>query len=63
VSRMRRVGAGIWDFVVGEDWRAAAGVAVAIGVTAALAGLGVPAWWVMPVAVLAVLGASLRRAT
>ena len=50
-----------WDFVVGDDWRAALGLAVAIGITAALAAAGVPAWWFMPLAVAAVLGLSLRR--
>jgi hypothetical protein len=62
VTRIRRLCAGVWDFVVGDDWIAAAGVSVAIGTTAILAGLGVAAWWVMPIAVIAVLGASLRRA-
>ncbi len=50
-----------WDFVVGDDWRAAAGIAVAIAVTAVLAEGGIPAWWFMPVAVAAVLWLSLRR--
>jgi hypothetical protein len=50
-----------WDFVVGDDWRAAAGIAVAIAVTAVLAAGGIPAWWFMPVAVAAVLWLSLRR--
>jgi hypothetical protein len=53
---------GIWEFVVGDDWRAALGVAVALALTAALAGAGVPAWWVTPAAVAAVLALSLRRA-
>ena len=47
-----------WDFVVGDDWLAAAGVAVALAITAALA-----AWWVLPLGVAAVLGLSLARAT
>jgi hypothetical protein len=47
-----------WDFVIGDVWLAAAGVAVALGVTAALG-----AWWVLPVGVAAVLAASLVRAT
>jgi hypothetical protein len=51
-----------WDFVVGDDWRAAAGIAAAIGITAILAASGVAAWWFMPLAVAAVLGLSLRRA-
>jgi hypothetical protein len=51
-----------WDFVVGDDWLAAVGVAIAIGATAALAHDGVTAWWLLPLAVLLVLYVSLRRA-
>jgi hydrogenase/urease accessory protein HupE len=61
VTRARSVCAGVWDFVVGDPI-VAVGVVVAIGVTAGLARVGVAAWWVMPVAVVSVLGASLRRA-
>ena len=53
----------IWDFVVGDDPLAALGVVLAIGLTAALAAVGVAAWWVMPVAVVAGLAVSLRRAS
>ena len=52
----------IWDFVVGDDWRTAAGVVVALGITGAVAGTAVAAWWIMPVAVLLILALSLRRA-
>jgi hypothetical protein len=52
----------VWDFVVGDDWRTAAGVVVAIAATAALQGAGVTAWWVIPVAVLALLVRSLLAA-
>ena len=52
-----------WDFVIGDDWVAAAGVAVAIGGTAILAAEGVTAWWLLPVGVVVVLYASLRRAS
>lgn len=52
-----------WDFVVGDDWVAAALVVLAIGVTAAVAASGIAAWWVMPLAVVVVLAVSLRRAT
>lgn len=50
-----------WDFVVRDDGRAALGVLVAIGVTAAIAAGGVAAWWFLPLAVAAVLALSLRR--
>jgi hypothetical protein len=48
----------LWEFVVGDDWRIAAGVVVALGVTALIAGTSVAAWWVLPVAVAVVLVAS-----
>jgi hypothetical protein len=62
VKRIRAFGYFWWDFVVGDDWRTAAGVIVALGVTAALVAAGLNAWWLMPVAVAAVLALSLRRA-
>lgn len=51
-----------WDFIVGDDWKIAAGVVVALAVTAAVATSTVPAWWLLPVVVLAVLSLSLRAA-
>jgi hypothetical protein len=50
-----------YDFVVGDDWRIAAGVVAAIGLTALLAHHGVAAWWVMVASVIAVLLGSVRR--
>ena len=61
---MRRLGAFgrfWWSFVVGDDWRAAAGVVLAIGSTAALVAGGLDAWWLMPVSVAGILTLSLRR--
>lgn len=52
----------VWDFVVGDDWRTALGVALALGLTALVASAGVSAWWVTPPAVLSLLALSLRRA-
>jgi hypothetical protein len=52
----------VWDFVVGDDWRSAVGVVLALGLTGLVAGLGVSAWWVMPLAVLALLWRSILRA-
>jgi hypothetical protein len=52
-----------YDFVVGDDWRVAVGVAVALGATAALVhGADVNAWWLLPAAVVVLLALSLRRA-
>jgi CBS-domain-containing membrane protein len=57
VRRIAAFGRFWWDFIVGDDWLAAAGVAVALALTAALA-----AWWVLPVAVAIVLTVSVVRA-
>ena len=51
----------LWDFVVGDDWRAAAGVALAIGAAAAIVAAGVNDWWLIPIGVALVLAESLRR--
>ncbi|HEV3321113.1 MAG TPA: hypothetical protein VG147_02860 [Solirubrobacteraceae bacterium] len=53
---------GVWDFIVGDDWRTAVGVVVALGLTALLARAGASAWWVMPVAALGLLALSILRA-
>jgi len=58
VIRALRSFAAFWyDFLIGDDWRIAAGVALALAVTALLVYLGVSAWWVLPVAVLRTLRA------
>jgi hypothetical protein len=62
MRRVRAFGRFWWDFIVGDDWRAAAGIVLAIGVTAALVAGGLDAWWLMPAAVAAILWLSLRRA-
>ncbi len=62
MSRVTAFGVGVWEFIVGDDWRTAVGVVAALGLTALLAQAGSAAWWVMPIAVLALLALSLRRA-
>lgn len=60
---LRSFGAFWYDFVIGDDWRGAAAVVLALAVTAALVhGAGVNAWWLLPVATIAAMGWSLRRA-
>jgi len=58
---IRRAAAGIWEFVVGDDWRVALGVVFTLSATALVAGIGIPAWWLAPPAVLAILHRSVRR--
>ncbi len=58
---LRAFGAFWWDFVVGDDWRVAAGVLTAFGLAALLAHRGVPAWWVIPTVALGMLTASVMQ--
>lgn len=62
-ERLRAFALFWWDFVVGDDWRVSVQIALGVAATAALAALGVVAWWLLPAAVVVVLFASLRRAT
>ena len=57
MSRIAAFGRFWWDFVVGDDWVAAAGVIAGLALTAALG-----AWWVLPISVAIVLAMSVRRA-
>jgi hypothetical protein len=61
MRRIRAFGRFWWNFVVGDDPLAAAVIVVAIGATAALVAADVDAWWLMPVAVAAVLWISVQR--
>ncbi|WP_163509923.1 hypothetical protein [Fodinicola acaciae] len=59
---IRAFGAFCYDFVVGDDWRVAVAILVAIVATWLLSLNHLPAWWVLPVAVVAVVPWSLWRA-
>jgi hypothetical protein len=50
-----------WNFIVGDDWTVAAGVAVAIGRVAILVDHDVNAWWLLPLAVVLLTGISVWR--
>jgi len=62
----RRIGAtwagqrllGVWEFVVGEDWRTAVGVVLALTVTGVLTKATASVWWIMPLAVIGLLARS-----
>ena len=57
-----RAARAVWEFIVGDDWVTAAGIVVALGLTAAISDATNAAWIVMPIAVLTLLALSLRRA-
>lgn len=61
LRRLRSFGAFWYDFVIGDDWRVAAGVVVALALTYGVSRTSVPAWWIAPVAVLMLLPFSLWR--
>lgn len=59
---MRAAARGVWGFVVGDDWRVALGIVAMLALTALIAALGLPAWWLSPVGTIAILYWSVRRA-
>jgi hypothetical protein len=62
MGRLRAFGAFWYDFVIGDDWRMAVAVVAALAVTFGVSRAGVPAWWVLPIALVIVLPWSLWRA-
>ena len=52
-----------YDFIVGDDWVIAVGVLCTLLVTRRLLRLEINAWWLMPLAVVALLALSLWRLT
>ncbi len=62
MSRVTTALRGFWVFVVGDDWPVALGVVAAIAGTALVATSDVAAWWILPLAVVALLTDSVRRA-
>ena len=63
MTPLRRFAAFWYDFIVGDDWRIAVGVAAALIVTALLAAQSVSTWWLLPLAVAGILFASVWGAT
>lgn len=62
MARIRAFFAFWYDFIVGDDWRVAAFVVAALAVTYGVSRTSVPAWWLVPLAVVVVLPVSLWRA-
>ena len=51
-----------WNFIVGDDWTVAAGVALALAFVWVLNDYGVNAWWLLPLAVALLTAISVWRA-
>lgn len=63
MKRLRAFGAFWYDFVIGDDWRVAVGVVLALALTVLVSRTTtVPAWWLVPVAVVLLLPFSIHRA-
>lgn len=62
MSRVRTFLAFLWEFVVGDDWRIAVGVVIALGITALIAETSLAAWWILPLVVAGVLALSVWHA-
>jgi hypothetical protein len=61
VNRVKAFGAFWYDFIVGDDWRVAVGVVLALALTRGIATTAIPAWWVLPASVAILLPLSLWR--
>jgi hypothetical protein len=63
VSKIKAFGVFAYDFVIGDDWSVALGVAIALAVTYGLSHAAkVSAWWLVPVVLVVLLPFSLWRA-
>ena len=61
-ARIRVFGAGVYDFVIGDDWVVAAGVVIGLALTYLVSQQGAAAWWLLPVVLAVLLPVSLWRA-
>jgi hypothetical protein len=63
VSYVKRFARFWWEFLVGDNLPLALGAGATIALTALLVDKGVNAWWLLPIAILGVLTATVLRAT
>lgn len=62
MKKLKAFGMFWYDFLIGDDWRVAVGVVLALAVTAAVSHTTLPAWWIVPVAVVLLLPVTVWRA-
>jgi hypothetical protein len=58
MSRVRSLLRFLWDFVIGDDWRIAAAVAITLAVMLVLSNNGAAVWWLLPLVVCVMLTVS-----
>jgi hypothetical protein len=58
MNRVRSLLRFLWDFVIGDDWRIAAAVALTLAAMLVLSNSGVTVWWLLPLVVLVMLTVS-----
>jgi|GraSoiStandDraft_35_1057300.scaffolds.fasta_scaffold1588764_2 hypothetical protein len=63
MDRLRAFGQFWYDFVIGDDWRLAAGALVALALAGLVAHAEHSAWWIVPFVVAVLLSISVLRAT
>ena len=63
IGKLRSFGAFWFDFIVGDDWRVAVSVVVALALTYGASRAGITAWWIVPAAIVVLLPVSLWRVT
>ncbi|MDQ1425108.1 MAG: hypothetical protein QOD72_2606 [Acidimicrobiaceae bacterium] len=63
MKHVRTFGSFWYDFIIGDDWRVALGVSFVIALLYVVAHHGANWWWMIPLAVTALLGVSLNNAS
>ena len=58
MSQVRALLRFLWEFVIGDDWRIAAAVALTLLLMLVLSNNGAVVWWLLPVVVLVMLSVS-----
>ena len=58
MSRVQALMRFLWDFVIGDDWRIALAVLLALAVTLVVSGSSLAVWWLLPLVVVVILSIS-----
>lgn len=59
MARLHAIALFWYDFIVGDDWKVAAGVVIGLVGTVLLSRTAVPSWWVLPAVTALLLSVSI----